>query len=155
MAYSEPVLLKRIPNDPETRKLVTYDEYVRTGGYASLRKALEMKPDEIIKVVADASLRGRGGAGFGAGQKWSFVPKEKKGPHYLAVNADESEPGTFKDRYLMDYDPHQMLEGIAIASIATRCDIAYIFIRGEYHRQAEVQERAIKEAYANKNFGKQ
>src|SRR3954464_7054843 len=153
MAFTEPVLTKRIPLDPAQRKLVSYDEYVRTGGYASLRKALEMKPDEIIKTVADASLRGRGGAGFGAGQKWSFVPKEKKGPHYLAVNADESEPGTFKDRYLLDYDPHSMLEGIAIAAIATQCDVAYVFIRGEYHRQAKVLERAIKEAYDNKVFG--
>ena len=107
----------------------------------SLKKALEMKPDEIIKTVTESGLRGRGGAGFCAGQKWSFIPKEKKGPHYLAVNADESEPGTFKDRYLIDYDPHSMLEGIAIASIATQCDIAYIFIRGEYHRQAKVLEQ--------------
>src|SRR5215475_1001746 len=153
MAFTEPVLLKRIPNDPDQRKLVTYDKYVKTGGYKSLRKALEMKPDEIIKTVTESGLRGRGGAGFSAGQKWSFIPKEKKGPHYLAVNADESEPGTFKDRYLIDYDPHQMLEGIAIASIATQCDVAYIFIRGEYHRQAKVLEQAIKEAYDNKIFG--
>ena len=75
-----------------------------------------MTPADIIKTVIDSGLRGRGGAGFSAGQKWSFIPKEKKGPHYLAVNADESEPGTFKDRYLIDYDPHQMLEGIAIAA---------------------------------------
>src|SRR4051794_7852997 len=155
MAYTEPVLLKRIPNDPEKRKLVTYDEYVRTGGYASLRKALEMKPDDIIKTVTESGLRGRGGAGFSAGQKWSFIPKEKKGPHYLAVNADESEPGTFKDRYLIDYDPHQMLEGIAIASIATQCDVAYIFIRGEYHLEAKVLEQAIKEAYDKQVFGPQ
>src|SRR6266513_2227236 len=155
MAFTEPVLLKRIPNDPDKRKLVTYDEYVKTGGYKSLRKALEMKPDEIIKTVTDSGLRGRGGAGFSAGQKWSFVPKEKKGPHYLAVNADESEPGTFKDRYLMDYDPHQMLEGIAIAAIATQSDIAYVFIRGEFHREAKVLQRAIEEAYAKKVFGKQ
>src|SRR6476469_9095785 len=154
MAYTEPVLLKRIPNDPDQRKLVNYDEYVRTGGYASLRKALEMKPDEIIKTVTDSGLRGRGGAGFSAGQKWSFIPKEKKGPHYLAVNADESEPGTFKDRYLMDYDPHGLLEGVAIASLATQCDIAYVFIRGEYHRQAKVLELAIKEAYEHGIFGK-
>src|SRR3954465_1594867 len=153
MAYTEPVLLKRIPSDPDQRKLVTYDEYVRTGGYASLRKALEMKPDEIIKTVTDSGLRGRGGAGFSAGQKWSFVPKEKKGAHYLAVNADESEPGTFKDRYLIDYDPHLMLEGIAIASIATQVYIVYIFIRGEYHRQAKVLEKALEEAYANGVFG--
>ena len=137
MAFTEPVLLKRIPTDPAQRKLYWYDDYVATGGYAALRKALDMKPEDIIKTVTDSGLRGRGGAGFSAGQKWSFIPKEKKGPHYLAVNADESEPGTFKDRYLIDYDPHQMLEGIAIASIATQCDIAYIFIRGEYHRAGE------------------
>src|SRR5438045_1998469 len=80
---------------------------------------------------------------------------KKKGTHYIAVNADESEPGTFKDRYLMDYDPHQMLEGIAIASIATQCDVAYVFIRGEFHREAKVLQRAIEEAYAKKVFGKQ
>src|SRR3954465_13484019 len=154
MAYTEPVLLKRIPSDPDKRKLVTYDEYVRTGGYASLRRALEMKTDDIIKTVTDSGPRGRGGAGFSAGQKWSFVPKEKRGPHYLAVNADESEPGTFKDRYLMDWDPHQMLEGIAICAIATQVDVAYIFIRGEYHRQAKVLEQALKEAYAKGVFGK-
>jgi NADH-quinone oxidoreductase subunit F len=155
MAFTEPVLTKRIPLDPEKRHLVGYDEYVATGGYAALRKALEMKPEDIIKTVIDSGLRGRGGAGFSAGQKWSFIPKEKKGPHYLAVNADESEPGTFKDRYLIDYDPHQLLEGIAICAIATQVDVAYIFIRGEYHREAKVLERALKEAYANKVFGQQ
>src|SRR3982751_4139813 len=153
MAFTEPVLLKRIPNDPSRRKLYFYDDYVATGGYAALRKALEMAPDAIIKTVTDSGLRGRGGAGFSAGQKGSFIPKEKKGPHYRAGNADESEPGTFKDRYLIDYDPHQMLEGIAIASIATQCDVAYIFIRGEYHRQAKVLEFAIKEAYDHGIFG--
>src|SRR5919205_709473 len=108
MAFTEPVLTKRIPLDPAQRKVVGYDDYVATGGYASLRKALEMKPDEIIKTVTDSGLRGRGGAGFSAGQKWSFIPKEKKGPHYMAVNVDEAEPGTFKDRYLT-YVPHQLL----------------------------------------------
>lgn len=153
MAFSEPVLLKRIPQDPAKRKVVWYDDYIATGGYSALKKSLDMKADEIIKTVIDSGLRGRGGAGFSAGQKWSFIPKEKKGLHYLAVNADESEPGTFKDRYLIDYDPHQMLEGIAIASLATQCDVAYIFIRGEYHRQAKVLERAIKEAYDHGIFG--
>jgi NADH-quinone oxidoreductase subunit F len=155
MAFNEPVLTKRIPLDPEKRKVVWYDDYVATGGYASLRKALEMQPADIIKTVTESGLRGRGGAGFSAGQKWSFIPKEKKGPHYLAVNFDESEPGTFKDRYLIDYDPHSMLEGIAIASLATQVDVAYIFIRGEYHREAKVLERALKEAYDNKVFGPQ
>jgi NADH-quinone oxidoreductase subunit F len=155
MAFPEPVLLKRIPQDPAKRKTVWYDDYVATGGYAALRRVMDMTPDAIIKTVTDSGLRGRGGAGFSAGQKWSFVPKEKKGPHYLAVNADESEPGTFKDRYLIDYDPHGMLEGIAIAAKATQCDVAYIFIRGEYHRQAKVLERAVKEAYDHKIFGPQ
>ena len=153
MAFTEPVLLKRIPEDPSKRHAVWYDEYVATGGYVQLRKALEMSPDEIIKIVTESGLRGRGGAGFSAGQKWSFVPKEKKGPHYLAVNADESEPGTFKDRYLMDFDPHGMLEGIAIAAKATQCDAAYIFIRGEYHHSAKVLERAVAEAYEKGVFG--
>src|ERR1700680_324011 len=153
MAFTEPVLLKRIDSDPAKRKVHWYDDYVATGGYKALRKAVDMKPDEITKVVTESGLRGRGGAGFSAGQKWSFIPKEKKGPHYMAVNADESEPGTFKDRYLMDYDPHQMLEGIAIACKATQCDIAYIYIRGEFHRQAKVLERAGREAYEHGIFG--
>src|SRR2546430_12085950 len=152
MAFTEPVLLKRIPDDPARRKINWYVDYVATGGYAALKKALDMKPEEIIKTTIDSGLRGRGGAGFSAGQKWSFIPKEKKGPHYMAVNFDESEPGTFKDRYLSDYDPHLILEGIAIASIATQCDIAYIFIRGEFHRQAKIMEPAIREAYDNRIF---
>src|SRR4051794_33271877 len=153
MAFNEPVLLKRIPQDASKRKIYWYDDYVKSGGYASLRKALDMKPEEIIKRTIDSGLRGRGGAGFSAGQKWSFIPKEKKGPHYMAVNYDESEPGTFKDRYLAGFDPHLVLEGIAIASIATQCDVAYIFIRGEYHREAKIMERAIKEAYEHGVFG--
>src|SRR6185437_14490185 len=155
MAFNEPVLTKRIPLDPSQRKLVNYDAYVATGGYASLRKSIDMTADEIIKQVIESGLRGRGGAGFSAGQKWSFIPKEKKGPHYLAVNADESEPGTFKDRYLLDFDPHSMLEGIAICALATQVDVAYVFIRGEYHRQAKILEHAIKEAYAKGIFGQQ
>jgi len=155
MAFTEPVLTKRIPLDPAKRRVFWYDDYVATGGYASLRKALDMKADDIIKIVTDSGLRGRGGAGFSAGQKWSFIPKEKKGPHYLAVNADESEPGTFKDRYLMDYDPHSLLEGIAICALATQVDVAYIFIRGEYHFSTKVTERAVQEAYDKGIFGQQ
>jgi len=155
MAFTEPVLTKRIPLDPDQRKVIWYDDYVASGGYAQLRKAIDLPPADIIKLVTESGLRGRGGAGFGAGAKWSFIPKEKKGPHYLTVNADESEPGTFKDRYLMNHDPHQLLEGIAICAIATQCDIAYIFIRGEYHRPAKVMERAIQEAYDKGIFGQQ
>src|SRR2546423_8546055 len=117
MAYSEPVLTRRIPLEPSRRKIVWYEDYVKSGGYLSLKKALEMKPDEIIKTVTDSGLRGRGGAGFSAGQKWSFIPKEKKGPHYLAVNADESEAGTFKDPYLMASGPTSMLVWIVSSSI--------------------------------------
>src|SRR5215211_3307721 len=153
MAFNEPVLLKRIPDDASKRKIVWYDDYVATGGYAALRKSLDLKSEDLIKITIESGLRGRGGAGFSAGQKWSFIPKEKKGPHYLAVNFDESEPGTFKDRYLIDYDPHGLLEGIAIASIATQCDVAYVYIRGEYHRQAKVLEVAVKEAYEHGIFG--
>src|SRR5450755_1189532 len=144
MAFPEPVLTKRIDADPSKRKIHWYDDYVATGGYVALRKALEMKPDDIIKTVTDSGLRGRGGAGFSAGQKWSFIPKEKKGPHYLAVNADESEPGKFNNRVLMTYDPHQALEGLAICALATQVYVAYIFIRAEYHLQTKVLERAVK-----------
>jgi NADH-quinone oxidoreductase subunit F len=153
MAYNEPVLIKRIDPDPSKRKTHWYDDYVATGGYAALKKAIDLTPEAITKIMIDSGLRGRGGAGFSAGQKWSFIPKEKKTPHYLAVNADESEPGTFKDRYLLTYDPHQMLEGIAICALATQVDVAYIFIRGEYHLQAKIVERALKEAYAHGIFG--
>ncbi len=155
------VLCQRIPTPPfgrfEDRHVVRYDEYVRTGGYEALRKALSMKPEAVTDEVKKSMLRGRGGAGFPTGLKWTFLPKVEPGadpgPRYLAVNADESEPGTFKDRLLMDYDPHLMLEGIAICCYACRLSTAYIFIRGEYHHQAMVVEEAIREAYANGIFG--
>jgi NADH-quinone oxidoreductase subunit F len=161
-----PVLTKRIPcwpyADPKGRHIVGYDEYIATGGYVGLRKAISMKPDAVTEEVKKSTLRGRGGAGFPCGLKWTFLPKvttgengleSDPGQRYLAVNADESEPGTFKDRLLMDYDPHQMLEGIAIACYACRIRTAYIFIRGEYHHQAKVLENALKEAYAKGVFG--
>ena len=158
MALKEPVLTARIPShpfaDPAKRKFVGYDEYVKTGGYKSLDAALEMKSSEIIDLVKTSELRGRGGAGFSAGLKWSFLPDPDGEPRYLAVNADESEPGTFKDRILMDCDPHLMIEGIAITCHATQSDTAYIFIRGEYHKQFHVLEKALAEAYANKIIGK-
>jgi NADH-quinone oxidoreductase subunit F len=154
----EHILLKRIPTAPfghiRDRHIVKYDEYVKTGGYEGLRKALSMKPSEVTSEVKDSVLRGRGGAGFPCGLKWSFLPEPDGGQRYLAINADESEPGTFKDRLLMDFDPHLMLEGIAICMYACRLNRAFIFIRGEYHHQAHVLEEAIKEAYDNGIFGK-
>ncbi|HVZ94232.1 MAG TPA: NADH-quinone oxidoreductase subunit NuoF [Phycisphaerales bacterium] len=161
-----PALTKRIPcwpfADPAGRHVVKYDEYIRTGGYAGLRKALAMKPDALVNEVKDSGLRGRGGAGFPTGLKWTFLPKVEEGKsqaetgiRYLAINADESEPGTFKDRLLMDFDPHLLLEGIAIACYACKLSAAFIYIRGEYYRQAMVLEEALKEAYANGVFGKQ
>lgn len=150
-------LLKRIPTAPfghiRDRHIVGYDEYVKTGGYEGLRKAITMKPADVTSQVKDSVLRGRGGAGFPTGLKWTFLPEADGGQRYLAINADESEPGTFKDRLLMDFDPHGLLEGIAICMYACRLNKAYIFIRGEYHHQAHVLEEAIKEAYDNGIFG--
>ena len=158
----EGILTKRIPTfpwgDEKDRHVVGYDEYVRTGGYEGLRKALAMTPDAVTEEVKKAQLRGRGGAGFPTGLKWTFLPKlkpgEDAGQRYLCVNADESEPGTFKDRLLLDFDPHLQLEGIAIACYACRIRTAFIFIRGEYHHQARVTEYAIREAYDRGVFGK-
>jgi NADH-quinone oxidoreductase subunit F len=152
MAFNGPVLLKRIPDDPAQRKLFKYADYLATGGYASLRKAQSLPPTDVTKLVQEAGLRGRGGAGFPCGVKWTFLPKDLH-PRYLAVNFDESEPATFKDRYLCDYDPHVILEGIAIAAYANSITNSYIFIRGEYHKEAVIIEEAVREAYANGIFG--
>ena len=148
MAFTEPVLLKRIPDDPSRRKTYWYDDYVATGGYAALRKALGMAPADIIKTVTDSGLRGRGGAGFSAGQKWSFIPKEKKGPHYLAVNADESEPGTCKDIPLMMASPHTLVEGVIISAYAIRANCAFIYVRGEVLHVLRRLQQAVREAYS-------
>ncbi len=154
----KPALLKRIPTwpwaDPKDRRLVDYDQYVKTGGYSGFEKALSMPHQEVVDQVKASEIRGRGGAGFPAGLKWSFLPPEDGGRRYLAVNADESEPGTFKDRLLMDFDPHSLIEGIVICMYACRLDTAYIFIRGEYHQQAKRLNQAIDEAYAKGIFKK-
>jgi NADH-quinone oxidoreductase subunit F len=126
--------------------LQTLEVYQRIGGYQPYRKALkEMQPEELVEMVKKSGLRGRGGAGFPTGNKWGFLPKGVM-PRYLVCNADESEPGCFKDRYLIDESPHQVLEGILIASYAINCNLAFIYIRGEYLEQAEKLERAIDEA---------
>jgi NADH-quinone oxidoreductase subunit F len=162
---TRPVLTARIPcapfGDPGKRHIVSYDEYVKTGpgggGYEALRKALTMTPEQVTEEVKKSQLRGRGGAGFPTGLKWTFLPKPGPdgdgGTRYLAINADESEPGTFKDRLLMDFDPHLVLEGIAICCYACRIQTAYFYIRGEYHHQARVMENAVKEAYDHGIFG--
>jgi NADH-quinone oxidoreductase subunit F len=159
MPVTEPVLTKRIPTapwgDPADRRLNTYDDYVKTGGYEALEQALGMEPSAIVDTVKESQLRGRGGAGFPCGLKWTFLPEPDGGRRYLAVNCDEAEPGTFKDRLLCDFDPHIILEGVAITCYACRLDTAYFFIRGEYHHQAKLVQKAIEEAYEHGIFGSQ
>jgi len=122
-------------------------DYMDAGGYAALRKALtDMKPDEVIEEVKTSGIRGRGGAGFPAGVKWEFVPKDSPKPRYLINNADEGEPGTFKDRWIMTKDPHMTIEGSIIASYAIKAKASYIYVRGEFYKEAQILERAIKEA---------
>ena len=133
----------------------TIDVYLRHGGYEALRKVLKgTTPEALLNEVKASELRGRGGAGFPAGMKWSFLPKTKDKPRYLCVNADESEPGTFKDRLLIEKDPHLVLEGIILASYAIECHTAFFYIRGEFHRGARTFEKAIAEAYQKGFLGK-
>ncbi len=126
----------------------TLEVYKAHGGYQSVLKAYDMKPVEVIDVVKAAGIRGRGGAGFPAGLKWSFIPKDDPRPKYLVCNADEGEPGTCKDRDIMRYDPHLLIEGMAIAAYAVNAERGYIYIRGEFYREAERLQAAIDEAYA-------
>lgn len=129
--------------------------YEKSGGYKTYKKVLkEGNKQEIIKEVKDSGLRGRGGAGFPTGLKWTFLPKDTKKPKYLCCNADEGEPGTFKDRDIMRYDPHLLIEGIAITCFALDIEKAYIYIRGEFLAESQVLEAAIKEAYDVGYLGK-
>ena len=146
----ETVVLSQYFGDAEAR---TYKGWVKRGGYEALAQALKTDPVAVTEVVKESGLRGRGGAGFPTGLKWSFMPKEKKKPHYLCVNADESEPGTFKDREIMRWTPHALLEGTAIAAHAIRAEIAYIYIRGEFTEPWTIMERALAEANAAGVFG--
>jgi NADH-quinone oxidoreductase subunit F len=133
----------------------TYEVYRKHGGYRSVEKALKsMTPDEVVEEVKKSGLRGRGGAGFPTGMKWSFLAKPEGVPRYLLCNADESEPGTFKDRYLMEKIPHLLIEGMITSSYALGANMAYIYIRGEYSWIVFILEKAIKEAYANGWLGK-
>ncbi len=149
MAYpyvheKEVTVLSRGWGDPRAR---TLEGWQALGGYEGLRKALEMGSAAVIEEVKGSGLRGRGGAGFPTGLKWSFMPKDKKGPHYLCCNADESEPGTFKDRELIRWTPHQVVEGCLIAAFAIQADHVYIYCRGEFFEANQVLARAVEEAY--------
>jgi NADH-quinone oxidoreductase subunit F len=132
----------------------TYEVYRREGGYASVEKALKMKTEDIVEEVKKSGLRGRGGAGFPCGMKWSFIAKPEGVPRHLVVNADESEPGTFKDRYLMEFIPHILIEGMIVSSYALGSNVSYIYIRGEYAWITNILEHAIDEAKQNGWLGK-
>ncbi len=150
MADSDLALLARI-NKPDSQSLVGY---LADGGYESFKKALSMSPNEVTDLVKNSGLRGRGGAGFPCGLKWTFLPKDHPGPIYMCVNADESEPGTFNNRILMEMDPHQLLGGIMLACRGTRATTAYIYLRYEYGRSFRTLEKAIAECYAQGLLGK-
>ena len=146
----EPLQLKRMHvKDGHTLKV-----YQETGGYQSLRKAMGMSQDDIINEVKASALRGRGGAGFPTGMKWSFVPRQSPKPKYVVCNADESEPGTFKDRYLLERDPHALIEGMLIAAYALGAAACYVYFRGEYRYLIDIMDQAIEEAREANIVGK-
>src|SRR5690606_22129986 len=133
----------------------TFAVYKGKGGYRAVEKALRtMSPDDVVEEVKKSGLRGRGGAGFPTGLKWSFLAKPDGVPRYLVCNADESEPGTFKDRYLMEFLPHLLIEGLVISSYALGSNRTYIYIRGEYAWIVDILEQAIAEANQNGFLGK-
>src|ERR1700685_3293237 len=153
MGWEQPKDVKIVTKNfgvPDSHKLSVYQQ---RGGGQAFRKALSLPPAALTDEVKKSNLRGRGGAGFPTGLKWSFIPKDAK-TVYLVVNADESEPGTCKDRELLAFDPHLLIEGMMIASYALGCKHAYIYIRGEMMREAEIVEMAIEEAYAAGLLGK-
>lgn len=133
-----------LPNIPDYHKLEVYEN---NGGYQSAKKAFNISTDEVIDIVKKSGLRGRGGAAFSTGLKWSFMPKTTDKPKYLAVNGDESEPGSFKDRQVFEDNPHQLIEGILISCYAIGAKTAYIYIRGEYHKWIKLMQKALDDAY--------
>jgi len=162
---SDATLPKVLPPHPRERRIVfknidregwTNDLgcYLKDGGYAELKKALKMKPEDIVNEVKTSGLRGRGGAGFPCGVKWGFIKRGGPKPTYLICNADESEPGTFKDRYIIHQDPHQLIEGMVISCFAVDAHLAYIYIRGEFPEGAKILEKALAEARAKGFLGK-
>ena len=151
-AKSDKLHLFKYVEDAQQHLVATYEQH---GGYTAWKKVLGgMKPEQVIEEVKASGLRGRGGAGFPTGMKWGFVPKDSPKPRYLCCNADESEPGTCKDRVLMERDPHGVIEGMAIASYAIGCHRMFIYIRGEFGHCIERMEAAMKEAYEAGHLGK-
>jgi NADH-quinone oxidoreductase subunit F len=146
---------KLLLNNAHVENIRLYDVYRKEGGYRAVEKALKsLSPDQVTEEVKKSGLRGRGGAGFPTGMKWSFLAKPEGVPRYLVVNADESEPGTFKDRYLMEFIPHLLIEGIIVASYALGSNTSFIYIRGEYAWIVDILEQAIQEARNNGWLGK-
>jgi NADH-quinone oxidoreductase subunit F len=154
--YNEPSPLetKVLTRRFELENSASIDTYLANDGYKAFMKAVGMSQDDIINEVKASNLRGRGGAGFPTGMKWSFVPRNTDKPRYIVVNADESEPGTCKDRLLMEFDPHQLIEGVLIAALAVGAKAGYIYIRGEYRYLVEIMDKAIAEAYSRGWLGK-
>jgi NADH-quinone oxidoreductase subunit F len=148
------VTMKLLLENAHIEGIRYYDAYRKHGGYRSVEKAFKMTPDEIVEEVKKSGLRGRGGAGFPTGLKWSFLAKPEGVPRHLVCNADESEPGTFKDRYLMEFLPHLLIEGLIVSSYALGSNATYIYIRGEYAWIPEILEQAIQEAKNNGFLGK-
>src|ERR1700755_1698314 len=148
---------------PDEVKVISYrfgkgatdiDKYLELDGYKSARKAIELGADGIIAEMKASNLRGRGGAGFPTGMKWSFVPKQSAKPKYVLVNGDESEPGTCKDRLIFEHDPHSVIEGVVIAGLAVGAKVGYVYIRGEYRYLVDIMRKAIADAYAKNFLGK-
>src|SRR6478735_1808985 len=146
--------VKLLINNAQIEGIRFYDTYRKNGGYASVEKAFKMAPNDIVEEVKKSGLRGRGGAGFPTGMKWSFLAKPEGVPRYLVCNADESEPGTFKDRFLMEYIPHLLIEGMITSSFALGANTSYIYIRGEYMWILDILEKAIVEARNHGWLGK-
>src|SRR3989449_4277885 len=130
------------------------DRYLELDGYKAVQKALGMQPDAIINEVKNSGLRGRGGAGFNTGLKWSFLPKTSAKPKYILCNGDESEPGTCKDRLIFEHDPHAVIEGVIIAGLAVPAQSRYIYLRGAYRYFLDIMQKAIADAYAKGFLGK-
>lgn len=142
---------------PNIKNLHQIDVYEKNGGYGALKNILanqkELTPEKVTNTVKDSGLRGRGGAGFNTGLKWSFMPKPDGGPRYIAANGDESEPGTFKDRVIFEYNPHSFIEGCIIAAYAMSITTVYVYIRGEYRSWIRMMEKAVDDAYAKGYLG--